>query len=336
MTQLAPPSEPHIVTAPRGNTRRAYIAAIAVFLTGLGFSCYASFVAVLAALNDLSSSAANWYDNHIGLMAALPLAGGLLVAGALTLWPSPDQRRKLAVTMRIPAASLHVLASAALVAWFINSPMPTDSMLAHDTIIAVVTAYLGGALALRWNLSFRETGLRPAINRPESAEVFTWSWMGLAVGAALFEVLTTDLSPVMISDQISGGGSPLWYTTVDSLANAVAEEVGCVVLVCLALERAGRRHWEILLTAGVMRTLMHAYYGWGALGALAFGVTNTHLFLTRRRLLPLIIAHTAIDTLAFAGVSVGQRFVLGLGGGLIIWAITWALFRPATNLPNES
>ena len=338
MTQLAPPlsPEPTIATAPRGSARRAYIAAVAVFLTGLGFSCYTSTAAVLAALNDLSSSVATWYNDNFGLLAAIPLAGGLLAAGALVLLPARTQRRTLPDAMRIPAAILHAAAAAGLATWFILSPLPTTSMLGHDALMAAVTVYLGALLMLRWNLSLRQAGLRPRVDRPESVAVFAWSWMGLAVASALFEVLTTDLSPVMISDQVSGGGSPLWYSAVDSLANAVLEEVGCVVLVCLALERAGRRRWEILAVAGVMRVLMHGYYGWGSLGALAFGVPNAYLYLTRRRLVPLIAAHTVIDTVAFSGLSVGQRFLFGLFGGVLLWGLTWALFRPATAARAEA
>ena len=340
MPQLAPPlpSAPDIAIARRGDARRAYIAVAAVFLTGLGFSCYDSAMSVLAALNGLSSSVANWYNNNFGLLAALPLAGGLLAVGALVLLPGSDQRRMLPHSIRIPVATLHVVAAAALIAWLAISSVPTDSMLVHDTLMAAVTVYLGGLLVLRWNLSLRQVGLRPSTDRPESVAVFVWSWMGLAVASALFEVLTTDLSPSMISNQVSVGSDPaMWYTALDSLANAVLEEVGCVVLVCLALERVGRRRWEILALAGVMRTLMHGYYGWGALGALAFGVPNAYLFLTRRRLLPLVLAHTAIDTLAFAyNLTVGQRFLFGLFGGLLVWVLTWAVFRPTTAAQGNS
>jgi len=86
--------------------------------------------------------------------------------------------------------------------------------------------------------------------------------------------------------------------------NATVEEVLVIGVTFVLLRRAGWGAGPILLAAAVLRGSYHLYQGpsafWtNALLGLVFGL----VYLRTRRVLPLVVAHTLIDAVAFVGYA---------------------------------
>ncbi|WP_213451242.1 CPBP family intramembrane glutamic endopeptidase [Rhizomonospora bruguierae] len=94
--------------------------------------------------------------------------------------------------------------------------------------------------------------------------------------------------------------------------NAVLEEVIVVGYLVTRLREAGWRVGAIVAASAILRGSYHLYQGFGAfLGNAVMGVVFTLFFLRTRRVLPLIVAHTLLDVVAFVGYTLFGH-VLGL------------------------
>jgi membrane protease YdiL (CAAX protease family) len=86
--------------------------------------------------------------------------------------------------------------------------------------------------------------------------------------------------------------------------NAVLEEVVVVGYLITRLREAGWRLPAIIAASAVLRGSYHLYQGFGAfLGNAVMGVVFALFFVRTRRLLPLIVAHTLLDVVAFVGYA---------------------------------
>lgn len=99
-----------------------------------------------------------------------------------------------------------------------------------------------------------------------------------------------------------------WAVPVLILAaaqNAILEEVVVVGYLVTRLRELGWRLWPMLGASAVLRGSYHLYQGFGAfLGNAVMGVIFVLFFLRTRRVLPLVIAHTLLDVVAFVGYAV--------------------------------
>ncbi|MFD0818898.1 CPBP family intramembrane glutamic endopeptidase [Micromonospora zhanjiangensis] len=102
-----------------------------------------------------------------------------------------------------------------------------------------------------------------------------------------------------------------WAVPVLILAaaqNAVLEEIVVVGYLVTRLRELGWRTWTVIGASAVLRGSYHLYQGFGAfLGNAVMGVIFTLFFLRTRRVLPLVVAHTLLDVVAFVGYSVLPR-----------------------------
>ncbi|ACQ82271.1 Abortive infection protein [Beutenbergia cavernae DSM 12333] len=107
----------------------------------------------------------------------------------------------------------------------------------------------------------------------------------------------------------ASGLDGIWWTVpvliLAALANALVEEV---VVVGYLAERLRELRWQvpaILVVSALLRGSYHLYQGPGmAIGNVAMGVLFAWYYLSPRwghRVLPLVIAHTLIDVVAFVG-----------------------------------
>ncbi|WP_308291611.1 CPBP family intramembrane glutamic endopeptidase [Microbacterium sp. G2-8] len=70
------------------------------------------------------------------------------------------------------------------------------------------------------------------------------------------------------------------------------------------------RPWRILVAIAVLRGLYHLYQGPAmALGNLVMGLVFGWVYLRWRRVMPLVIAHTLLDTVAFVGYPLAAPFL---------------------------
>lgn len=115
---------------------------------------------------------------------------------------------------------------------------------------------------------------------------------------------------VTVQVQASGLDSYWWTVPVLVLAalkNGLIEEV---IVVGYLVERLQELRWRVaavVATSSLIRGSYHLYQGWGPFVAnVAMGVVFTCFYLSRwgrRRVMPLVVAHTLLDVVAFVGYA---------------------------------
>ena len=103
--------------------------------------------------------------------------------------------------------------------------------------------------------------------------------------------------------------SPLdaaWWTipllVLSALRAGLTEEVIFIGYLFDRLRRLGWNDWSIILTAAALRGAYHAYQGFGAIvGNVVMGVVFGWCYRRWGRVMPLVIAHTLLDIVAFVG-----------------------------------
>jgi membrane protease YdiL (CAAX protease family) len=115
------------------------------------------------------------------------------------------------------------------------------------------------------------------------------------------------------------GIEPYWWAVpvllLAALQNALLEEV---VAVAYLTERLGQMRWSVpvvIVASALLRGAYHLYQGPGmAAGNVAMGLLFAWYYQRKRRIMPLVVAHTAIDVVAFVGYLLLPDTILqGLG-----------------------
>jgi membrane protease YdiL (CAAX protease family) len=101
---------------------------------------------------------------------------------------------------------------------------------------------------------------------------------------------------------------PVWWAVpvliLRAVENAVLEEVIVVGYLMTRLQQLGLRVWHIVAISAVLRGSYHLYQGFGSfVGNAVMGVVFALFFLRFRRVMPLVIAHTLLDVVAFVGYT---------------------------------
>lgn len=89
-----------------------------------------------------------------------------------------------------------------------------------------------------------------------------------------------------------------------SIQNAVLEEVLMVGYLFTRWAQAGWSMWTIILTSALIRGTYHLYQGFGGfVGNIVMGIFLGWVYTRTRRVMPLVIAHTLLDVVAFVGYA---------------------------------
>jgi membrane protease YdiL (CAAX protease family) len=173
-------------------------------------------------------------------------------------------------------------------------------------------------VGLAYHLIGRDPG------RPRLVLGLDWRrWRGdLGGGAALAAViglpglclylLARDLG---INTSISAAGLPdLWWAVpvliLSAIQNAVLEEI---IVVGYLVTRLRQLRWSItamVAASAILRGSYHLYQGFGGfIGNAVMGVIFALVFLKWRRIMPLIIAHSLLDIVAFVGYQLFPHLV---------------------------
>ena len=128
-----------------------------------------------------------------------------------------------------------------------------------------------------------------------------------AVGRALG--ITTAIIPSALD--------PYWWTVpvlvLSAVRHAIVEEV---IVVGYLLDRFGKFGWSVplsILASSMLRGSYHLYQGFGPfIGNAVMGVVFAWIYTKTRRVMPLVIAHALLNTVAFVGFSLFGR-AAGLG-----------------------
>lgn len=143
---------------------------------------------------------------------------------------------------------------------------------------------------------------------------FRRPWKDLAVGIGLAVVIGVPGIGVYLGGKALGIGltvsaSPLdtfWWTVPILILSAVRaglqEEVIVIGYLFARLRDLGWKTWPIILVSAGLRGSYHLYQGFGAfIGNFAMGLLFGWLYSRTGRVLPLVIAHIAIDIAIFVG-----------------------------------
>jgi len=100
----------------------------------------------------------------------------------------------------------------------------------------------------------------------------------------------------------------LWWAVpiliLAAAQNAILEEVVVVGYLMTRLEDMGWRVRSIIAASALLRGSYHLYQGFGGfVGNAVMGVIFAYFYLRTRRVLPLVIAHTLLDVVAFIGYT---------------------------------
>ena len=128
-----------------------------------------------------------------------------------------------------------------------------------------------------------------------------------AAGRALGITLQVDASPL----------DPSWWTVPLLVFAAVraglTEEVIFIAYLFDRLRRLGWSWWSVILATAALRGAYHAYQGFGAIvGNFVMGVVFGWCYKRWGRVMPLIIAHTLLDIVAFVGYPVAAALWPGV------------------------
>ena len=110
------------------------------------------------------------------------------------------------------------------------------------------------------------------------------------------------------ADIVPAALQPVWWAIpvliLSAIENAVLEEVIVVGYLITRLRGLGRSPAVIVACSAVLRGSYHLYQGFGAfVGNAVMGVVFALFFMKTKRVMPLIVAHTILDTAAFVGYT---------------------------------
>ncbi|WP_439592275.1 CPBP family intramembrane glutamic endopeptidase [Microbacterium sp.] len=128
-----------------------------------------------------------------------------------------------------------------------------------------------------------------------------------ALGRALGITVQVDAAPL----------DPSWWTIplllLAALRAGLTEEVIFLGYLFDRLRRIGWGWWTIILSTAALRATYHAYQGFGPMvGNFAMGVVFGWCYKRWGRVMPLVIAHTLIDIIAFVGYPLAAAWWPGV------------------------
>ena len=102
---------------------------------------------------------------------------------------------------------------------------------------------------------------------------------------------------------------PVWWRIpvliLNAAQNGILEEILVLGYLLRRLDQLGWSPWRAIVFSAVLRGSYHLYQGFGGfLGNAAMGLIFGYLYKRWGRVMPMIIAHTLIDTVAFVGYAV--------------------------------
>jgi uncharacterized protein len=113
------------------------------------------------------------------------------------------------------------------------------------------------------------------------------------------------ISAVVVAEALPAVWWRIPVLILSAAMNAVLEEVVVVAYLLTRLSRLGWRPWPALAVSALLRGCYHLYQGFGAfLGNAAMGLLFGRVFQRTGRVLPLVVAHALIDSVAFVGYAV--------------------------------
>ncbi|WP_017604332.1 CPBP family intramembrane glutamic endopeptidase [Nocardiopsis alkaliphila] len=110
------------------------------------------------------------------------------------------------------------------------------------------------------------------------------------------------LTRTIVPSTLEGHWWDMTVLVLQALKNGVLEEVIVVGYLLHRLGQLGWSPWKAVLASSVLRAFYHLYQGVGMFfGNLVMGLVFGWFYLRYGRVMPLVVAHTVIDVVAFVG-----------------------------------
>ena len=171
-------------------------------------------------------------------------------------------------------------------------------------LLGIGFALMPVALAV-WLLHGRPIGL--GVRRP-GRDLAVGAGLAAAIGVPGlgFYVLGRQLG--ITADVVASALAPHWWTVpvllLSALKNGLLEEVVIVGYLMERLRDLGWKPWAVVVTSAVLRGTYHLYQGVGPFfGNLVMGLLFGWFYHRTRRVMPLVVAHTLLDVVAFLGYA---------------------------------
>ncbi|MDQ0372871.1 CPBP family intramembrane glutamic endopeptidase [Cellulomonas humilata] len=145
---------------------------------------------------------------------------------------------------------------------------------------------------------------------------FTRPWRDLGIGVGLAAAIgipglglyaiarTLGLAVEVQASALNAAWWTIPVLLLAALQNALLEEV---IVVGYLMERLRELRWSapaIVITSALVRGSYHLYQGWGAfVGNAIMGLLFAEYYRRKRRVMPLVMAHTLMDTFVFVGYA---------------------------------
>ena len=129
--------------------------------------------------------------------------------------------------------------------------------------------------------------------------------LGLYLAAKGLGINTTDAAA-----NLAGAWWTVPVLVLAAAQNAVLEEVVMVGYLFRRWGEAGWGTWQVILTSALIRGSYHLYQGFGGfVGNAVMGVVFGWVYTRTRRVMPLVVAHTILDVVAFVGYTLVEPHV---------------------------
>ncbi len=241
--------------------------------------------------------------------------------------PTPDRRRTTAEIWIVLGLSLGQSAVYAVLSLVVKL---TDGGLRESTaslnssradqqwldltlqVLSIAFALVPVALAL-YLLAGRSIGID---RRSPGRDTAVGAGLALVIGVPGLGLYFLGRALGVTADIVLAPDTVYWWTAVilvaAALQNGILEEVVVVGYLHTRLRDLGWGVWPIIVVSALLRGSYHLYQGFGqALGNVVMGLVFGWWFQRTGRVMPLVIAHTLLDVVAFVGyLAVGDA--LGL------------------------
>lgn len=113
-----------------------------------------------------------------------------------------------------------------------------------------------------------------------------------------------DLNTTIAAANLVGAWWTVPVLVLAAAQNAVLEEVVMVGYLFRRWGEAGWGTWRVILTSALIRGSYHLYQGFGGfVGNVVMGLVFGWFYTRTKRVMPLVVAHTVLDVVAFVGYA---------------------------------
>jgi membrane protease YdiL (CAAX protease family) len=169
--------------------------------------------------------------------------------------------------------------------------------------VALALWLLAGGLDGRWRSAARSIGLDA---RSPGRDVALGAGLAAVIGIPGLGLYFAGKALGVTATVVPSGLDQHWWTVpvllLAAVQNSLLEEVVAVGYLVDRLERLGWAVPAIVVASSLLRGSYHLYQGFGPfVGNAVMGVVFVAVYLRTRRVMPLVVAHTLLDVVAFVG-----------------------------------